>query len=89
MDELHTVAEDRVSSRTPEIVPATAGASADSTFHVHQLPSSNEDGFPPLMVRIEALDASTTARRYVQLYPTIRGKIAVLDLASDECRAGG
>jgi len=91
MDELETVAEDTI-SRTPGIIAATPGASADSTFHAHQLsPLNKEDcpNFPPLTVRIEPLDAFTTARRYIQKDATIRGKVAVLNLASDQYRAGG
>ena len=89
--ELRTVAEDTI-SRTPEIIAATPGASADSVFHDRQLPPLNRDAcpnFPRATVRIEPLDAFTTARKYLQEDPTIRGKVAVLNLASDEYRAGG
>ena len=89
--ELKSVAEDTI-SRTPEIIAATPGASADSTFHDRQLPPLNKDdcpNFPPFTVRIEGLDAFTTARGYIQRDSTIRGKVAVLNLASDEYRAGG
>lgn len=91
MDELEIIAEDTI-SRTPDIIAATPGASADSTFHAHQLPSLNKDdcpNFPPFTVRIEGLDAFTTARKYIQQDSTIRGKVAVLNLASDKYRAGG
>jgi len=91
MDELHIVAEDTI-SRTPGIIAATPGASADSTFHAHQLPPLTKDAcpnLPPFTVRIEGLDAFTTARKYIQIDPTIRGKVAVLNLASDLYRAGG
>jgi len=91
MDELEIVAEDTI-SRTPEIIAATPGASADSTFHARQLPPLNKDAcpsFPPFTVRIEGLDSFTTARKLIQLDPTIRGKVAVLNLASDMYRAGG
>jgi len=91
MDELEIVAEDTI-SRTPEIIAATPGASADSTFHAHQLPPLSKDkcpNFPPVAVRIGPLDAFTTARKYIQKDPTIRGKVAVLNLASDLYRAGG
>ena len=91
MDELQVIAEDTI-SRTPEIIAATPGASADSTFQAHQLPPLTKDAcpnFPPYRVRIEGLDAFTTARKYIQIDPTIRGKVAVLNLASDMYRAGG
>jgi hypothetical protein len=91
MDPLEITAEDTI-SRTPEIIAATPGASADSTFHDKQLPPLNKGecpNFPPLTVRIEPLDAFTTARKYIQRDPTIRGKVAVLNLASDQHRAGG
>ena len=90
MDELKIVAEDTI-SRTPEIIAATPGASADSIFHAQQLPPLNKDdcpNFPPFAVRIEGLDAFTTARKYIREDPTIRGKVAVLNLASDIYRAG-
>lgn len=91
MDELEIAAEDTI-SRTPEIIAATPGASADSIFHTHQLPPLKKDecpNFPPVAVRIEPLDSFTTARKYIQKDPTIRGKVAVLNLASDQYRAGG
>jgi len=91
MDELETIAEDTI-SRTPEIIAATPGASAESTFHDRQLPPLNKDdcpNFPPFTVRIEGLDSFATARECVQRDPSIRGKVAVLNLASDEYRAGG
>ena len=85
MDELHIIAEDTI-SRTPEIIAATQGASADSTFHAKQLPPLNKDdcpNFPPFTVKIKGLDAFTTARNCVRQGPTIRGKVTVLNLASD------
>jgi len=91
MDDLQIVAEDTI-SRTPEIIAATPGASADSIFHTRQLPPLNKDAcpnFPQFAVRIEDLDAFTTARNYIRQDPTIRGKLAVLNLASDQYRAGG
>ena len=91
MDELEIAAEDTI-SRTPGIIAATPGASADSTFHAKQLPPLKKDdcpNLPPFVVRIEGLDAFTTARKYIRKDPTIRGKVAVLNLASDQHRAGG
>ena len=91
MDELHIIAEDTI-SRTPEIITTTPCASADSTFHARQLPPLNKDAcpnFPPFTVRIEGLDSFTTARKYIRQDPTIREKVAVLNLASDKYRAGG
>ncbi|KAF9646548.1 hypothetical protein BDM02DRAFT_3188755 [Thelephora ganbajun] len=92
MDKLHTVAEGAI-SRTPGIIAATPGVSVDLTFHVHRLPLLNKDAclnFPPFAAWIEGFDALTTARKYNQLDPTVRGKVAVLNLASDwQYRAGG
>jgi hypothetical protein len=91
MDELEIAAEDTI-ARTPKIIADTLGASADSTFHKRQLPPLSKDAcpnFPPLTVRIEGLDSFATARKCIQRDPTIRGKVAVLNLASDEYRAGG
>ena len=91
MDELEIAAEDTI-SRTPEIIAATPGASADSTFHDRQLPPLNNvdcPNFPQFTVRIERLDAFMTARKYIRRDATIRGKVAVLNLTSDEYRAGG
>ena len=91
MDELEITAEDTI-ARTPEIIAATPGASAESTFHDRQLPPLNKDdcpNFPPFTVRIEGLDSFTTARKYIRQDPAIREKLAVLNLASDEYRAGG
>ena len=91
MDELETIAEDTI-SRTPEIIAATPGASAESIFHDHQLPPLNKDdcpNFPPFTVRIEGFDSFATARKYIRQDATLKGKVAVLNLASDEHRAGG
>lgn len=90
-DELQIVAEDTI-SRTPEIIDNTPGASADSIFHTHQLPPLNKDecpNLPPFTVRIEPLDSFTTARKYIDKDSTIRGKVAVLNLASDQYPGGG
>ena len=66
MDELETVAEDAI-SRAPEIITATPGVPTDSTFHAEQLPPLNKGdcpNFPPFTVKVEGLDAFTTAREY-------------------------
>ena len=91
MDKLDIIAEDTI-SRTPQIIAATPGASADSTFHDRQLPPLNKDNcpnFPPFTAKVEGLDTFTTVRKYIQRDPTIRGKVAVLNLAGDKYRAGG
>jgi uncharacterized protein (TIGR02452 family) len=91
MDQLHIIAEDTI-SRTPEINASTPGASADSIFHTQQLSPLNKDdcpNFPTVQVRIEPLDSFATARKYINEDPTIRGKVAVLNLASDEYPGGG
>ncbi|KAF9643062.1 hypothetical protein BDM02DRAFT_3151926, partial [Thelephora ganbajun] len=56
------------------------------------LPPLNKDAcpnFPPYAVWIKGLDTFTTARKYAQRDPTVRGKVAALNLASDRYRAGG
>ncbi|KAF9642498.1 hypothetical protein BDM02DRAFT_3105570, partial [Thelephora ganbajun] len=56
------------------------------------LPPLNKDdcpNFPSFTVRIEWLDAFTTARKYIKLDPTTRRKVAVLNLASNQYGAGG
>jgi len=66
MGELQIVTEGTI-SRTPETIAAPSGAAADPTFHGHWLPQLNKDACPnlhALTVRIEGLDALTTARRY-------------------------
>jgi hypothetical protein len=91
MHNLGIIAEDTI-ARTPGIIAATPGASADSTFHKRQLLPLSKDAcpnFPPLTVQIEGLDSFTTTRKCIQRDPTIRGKVAVLNLASDIYRAGG
>ena len=78
VDELQVVAEDTI-SRTPKIIAATPGASADSIFHDHQLPSLNKDSclnFPQFTVRIGGLNVFTTTRKCIRQDPTIRGKVA-------------
>jgi len=88
MDELKIVAGDTV-SRTPEIISTTPGVSADSTVHPQQLPPFEKDACPSSPQFTVRLDASTTARKYSRQDPTIRGKVAVLNLASGQYRAGG
>ena len=90
-DSLQIIAEDTI-SRTPEVNASTPGASADSIFHAHQLPPLDKDNcpnFPPVQVRIEPFDSFATARKYINEDPTIRGKVAVLNLASDAYPGGG
>lgn len=90
-DELRIVAEDTI-SRTPNIIATTQGASAHSIFHSKQLPPLDKGDCPNLpqfAVRVIRLDALTTARNSIQKDPTISGKVALLNLAGSQCRAGG
>jgi hypothetical protein len=85
------IAEDTI-ARTPSIVAATPGAFSESTFIRDQLsplsPGSCPN-FPPLTIKVGKLDAFTTARNILKKSPEMRGKVTVLNLASDEIRAGG
>jgi len=89
--ELRIVAEGTI-SRAPEIITATPGASADSTFRDHQLLPLKKGAClssPPFTAGIEGLNVFATARKYIRQDLTVRRKIAVLNLASDQYRAGG
>jgi len=69
-DELQIVAKGTI-SRTPEITAVTPGASADSIFHVQQLPPLRKDtcpNFPQFTVRVEGLDVFTTSAERLEGY---------------------
>lgn len=86
------IAQDTI-DRTPEVIAATAGASDRSDFIKEQLPpldpSHCPNPGPSTTVRIVGTDSFTAARDIIRKDPTAHGKTAVLNLASDEVRAGG
>ncbi|KZT25155.1 hypothetical protein NEOLEDRAFT_368415 [Neolentinus lepideus HHB14362 ss-1] len=86
------IAEDTL-ARTPEIVAATPGASLDSTFIASQLPPlepSECPSFPSSKISVINSDSYKAARGIIREEGTAaNGKVAVLNLASDEVRAGG
>ncbi|TFY68276.1 hypothetical protein EVG20_g3616 [Dentipellis fragilis] len=89
-EERKHIAEDTI-ARTPSIVEATPGASDKSWFVPEQLPPldpSKCPNFPPTPVEVVGTDTFTTARNLMREYP-LDGEVAVLNLASDERRAGG
>lgn len=86
-------------SRTESIIASTPGASAESHFIT---PSAEADDYrnplpplersscpkyPPTTVTLDGRDSFVCARDIVRARPTAR--VAVLNLASDERRAGG
>ncbi|KDQ51091.1 hypothetical protein JAAARDRAFT_185601 [Jaapia argillacea MUCL 33604] len=79
-------------ARTPSIVSSTPGASLDSQFIDSQLPpldSSACPNHPPSTIRVINSDSFTAARAILREHPEAKGKVAVLNLASDEERGGG
>ncbi|EPQ56549.1 hypothetical protein GLOTRDRAFT_75286 [Gloeophyllum trabeum ATCC 11539] len=86
------IAEDTL-ARTPDIVASTPGASLDSTFIASQLPPldrSKSPDFPSSKVSVINSDSFRAARGIIREHPEeANGKVAVLNLASDEVRAGG
>jgi hypothetical protein len=91
--------------RTPPIVASTPGASSSSTFiapppdtlgdpakYRNPLPPLDHarcPSLPPTAVRVDDRDAFTCARELVRTGSAFEGRVAVLNLASDERRAGG
>lgn len=86
------IAQDTI-ARTPEVIAATAGASDRSHFIKEQLPPLDVSHCPSpgssTTVRVVGTDSFTAARDIMRKDPTAHGKTAVLNLASDEVRAGG
>ncbi|TFK51970.1 hypothetical protein OE88DRAFT_1628860 [Heliocybe sulcata] len=86
------IAQDTL-ARTPEIAAATPGASLDSTFISSQLPPLNASdcpGFPSSKISVINSDSYAAARGIIiGDGEQANGKVAVLNLASDEVRAGG
>ena len=84
------IAQDTL-ERTESVVQLVPGASLDSTFIAAQL-----SALPPLSThatpcKVEVVngDAFTAARQIIHDDGAAQGKTAVLNLASDELRAGG
>jgi len=78
--------------RTEEIVSSTSGASLDSEFlNDSQLPKLDRDGpnHPPALIQVVNADSFTLARQLIKDIPGAKGKVAVLNLASDAHPGGG
>lgn len=79
-------------ARTPDITAAHAhsGATLESQFIPSQLPPldphPNANGFP---ISVINSDSFTAARAIIKRNPEARGKVAVLNLASDQHPGGG
>lgn len=84
------IAQDTL-ARTEAVVEAAPGASLDSTFIAEQLPPLPVLDAPatPCQVKVVNGDSFSTARQIMRDHPDAQGKTSVLNLASDEVRAGG
>jgi len=85
------IAEDTL-SRVDSILHLVREGSLDSTFIKEQLPPLNSDQcprHPTSKVKVVNADAFTVARDIIRRTADAKGKTAVLNLASDEVRAGG
>ena len=87
------VARDSISQASKLVADhATEGASPESTFISSQLPPldvARRPNQPASLVDVINRDAFTVARHLIAETPDARGRIAVLNLASDALRAGG
>lgn len=89
--ELGIIAKDTC-ERSQSIIEATQGATAESEFIPDQLPPLDPASSPYFSTpefQVNNLDAFTTARNVLSKNPEFQGKLAVLNLASDQYRAGG
>lgn len=85
------IAEDTL-SRVDSILHLVREGSLDSTFIKEQLPPLNPNQcprHPTSKVKVVNADAFTVARDIIRRTADAKGKTAVLNLASDEVRAGG
>jgi len=85
------VARDTI-ARSASITAETAGASLESIFISEQLPSLHDLACPGITnteLKIVNLDSFSAARNILETDDDAEGKVAVLNLASDEERAGG
>ena len=58
-------------------------------FQLDPLPALDPIDVPEVKIEVVDSDSFTAARRLIQDDPEAKGKTAVLNLASDEIRAGG
>jgi hypothetical protein len=89
------IAEDTL-ARCAEIVASTQGASNSGIFVSSQLPpldATNCPGYPETAIQVLNADSFATARdmarKAIATGDDIQGKIAVLNLASDQYPGGG
>jgi len=89
--ERQKIAKDTI-ARSASVLAETPGASPESTFIAEQLPSLHDlpcPGTTDTDLKIVNLDSFSAARNILDNYKEAAGKVAVLNLASDEVRAGG
>lgn len=84
------IAQDTI-TRSAQITSVVSGASLSSTFIPAQLPALDPSQCPNLHrdVRVVNSDSFTVARNLFTEETDALGKVAVLNFASDERRAGG
>jgi len=86
------IAQDTL-ERTEAVIKQCAadGASENSNFYFEQLPSLPSSVKPDARCRVSVVncDAFTAARQLLNEHQEAKGSVAVLNLASDEHRAGG
>lgn len=84
------VAKDTI-ARSAEIVASVPGASLDSNWIADQLPPLPAPATPAPPCKVQVLNADTfiVARDIMKQNPEAQGKTTVLNLASDQWRAGG
>ena len=89
------IANDTI-ARTPAIIMSTLGASADATFYkdADSCPALDRSSrlqplHGPSRVTVINTDTFTAARAIIRRDPAAARKVAVLNLASDECPGGG
>lgn len=94
MAERQRIAHDTI-NRTPAIITSTREASAASTFYNDTTCPALDQSSPPTVlhgpspVKVLNCDAFTVAREIIRRDKTAEGKVAVLNLASDELPGGG
>lgn len=89
--ERKAIADDTL-SRVDAVIESCPSGSLDSTFIADQLPALDKDrspNHPPTLIKVINSDSFTAARDIVKQFPEAKSKTAVLNLASDEIRAGG
>jgi hypothetical protein len=89
--ERQKIAKDTI-ARSASIAAETPGASLESSFISEQLPTLRDlqcPGITDTDLNIVNLDSFSAARNILENHTDAQGKVAVLNLASDEERAGG